>query len=127
MKKKAIIHQFDPVIYPFKLWICISEDLTASTDRFFDAKTESDFVFENTKRYAAMTLPVIEKKENFYGVLVLYKKKKYCTVKNIAHEASHAAKSFFEHIGADISAHEPFEYLIGWIAECIEKVLKNKV
>lgn len=43
-----------------------------------------------------------------------------------AHEASHAAKYLFEHIGADCSIHEPFEYVIGWIAGCVETVKNYK-
>jgi hypothetical protein len=43
------------------------------------------------------------------------------------HESSHAAKYLFKHIGADIKEHEPFEYVIGWVAGCCEKVKKNKV
>ena len=46
----------------------------------------------------------------------------------VAHEASHAAKDLFEYIGAEPSAHETFEYLLGWIVDkCYEAIAKETV
>lgn len=38
----------------------------------------------------------------------------------LRNEASHVAKFLFEHIGAEIKEHEPFEYAVGWVAECCD-------
>lgn len=129
MGKKVIVHEFDPVIYPYKIWICISNDLDNACEMFFDMETDKDFIFtdeSNSSKYAAMALPAIKKDGRYCGTLIPFKSKKEMSMKNIAHESSHAAKQLFEYIGADIKQHEPFEYVVGWIAECCEKVLKNK-
>ena len=95
---------------------------------FLDADTDKDFVFseeDSTSKYAAMALPAIKKDGGYCGTLIPFKSKKEMSMRNIAHESSHAAKQMFEHIGADVRQHEPFEYVVGWIAECCEKVLKK--
>lgn len=126
---KVIVREFDPVIYPYKIWIAVSSNLNMACEMFLDAETDKDFIFsdgDDSSRYAAMALPAIKKNGRYCGTLILFKSKKEMSVKNIAHESSHAAKQLFEHIGADTRQHEPFEYAVGWIAECCEKVLKNK-
>lgn len=51
------------------------------------------------------------------------------TAKNIAHESTHAALEIFAYVGARISYdnQEPYAYLVGWIADCIDKVKNNKI
>jgi hypothetical protein len=44
----------------------------------------------------------------------------------MAHEASHAVKLLFEHIGGDIVPDEPFEYALEFVVNCCEKVKLNK-
>ena len=126
---KVIVHEFDPVIYPYKIWIAVSNNLNTACEMFLDADTDKDFIFsdgDNGNKYAAMALPAIKKDGRYCGTLIPFKSKKEMSVRNIAHESSHAAKQLFEYIGADTRPHEPFEYIVGWIAECCEKVLKNK-
>lgn len=120
------IHEFDPVIYPYKVWIVI-KDIKAIKDNFIGNDGESmNDIDENTKMLDAFVIPARKTDCNRYGVVVFFSSKKSMTYNIVAHEASHAAKYLFKHIGADIYEHEPFEYVVGWIAECCEKVLKNK-
>jgi len=126
-KTQSVIHEFNPVIYPYKIWICMSNDLDSACENFLDEETDKDFIFDNTDKYAAMALPSIKKEGRYTGCLILFKSKKDMSIKNIAHESSHAAKFLFKHIGASITNHEPFEYVLGWIAECCEKVKLNKL
>ena len=121
-----VVHEFNPVIYPYKIWITVSNNLDKACEMFNDDVTGNPFVFTSKDKYAAMALPSIKIDGNYIGTLILFKSKKEMTIKNIAHESSHAAKQLFQHIGADVSEHEPFEYVVGWVAECCEKVLKNK-
>ena len=123
---KVVVHEFDPVIYPYKLWVAVSKNLDSACELFYDLDTNKPFVFNNKDKYAAMALPSIKIKGRYYGTLIVFESKKQMSTKNIAHESSHAAKQLFEHIGANVAEHEPFEYVVGWIAECCEKVLKNK-
>ena len=67
-----------------------------------------EFNFMNTEKFGALTLEVMEKSTNCYGVLIIFKSKKDMDIKSICHESSHAAKFLFKHIGADVEEHEPF-------------------
>ncbi len=75
---------------------------------------------------AAIAMPVIHKESKNIGVLVAFSSKYTMTYEIAAHEASHAAKYLFKHINADVDPHEPFEYVVGWIAKCIEEVKKKR-
>jgi hypothetical protein len=121
------VYQFDQPIYPYKLWVVITDVFSIIKDEFVeDDLSEMVFVGEEGK-YEAMSCAVRAKEfPNKYGSVVLFYSRKFMTVKNIAHESVHAGKQFFKHIGADIRDDEPFEYIVGWIAECIEKVKLNK-
>ena len=123
---KKIIHQFDPEIYPYKIWIMIgNKDIIKDNFLHYDGRKISDI--ENTTcGFDAFVMPVRNIENNKYGALISFESKKSMTYNIVAHESSHAAKYLFEHIGCDIKEHEPFEYVIGWIAECCEKVLKFK-
>jgi hypothetical protein len=121
-----MIHEFDTVIYPFKIWITISSNLNEITEMFFDGETKKEFSFINTENYEAMVLLAIKKDNDNIGVIIIFQKRKYCRIKIIAHESVHAAKYLFAHIGADIDPHEPFEYAVGFIAECCDKVRRYK-
>ncbi|MFA5849932.1 MAG: hypothetical protein WC833_08610 [Bacteroidales bacterium] len=123
------IHEFDPVIYPYKLWIIIDKKPTLISDKFneYDG-TPIEFIDRDTNRTAAFTMPVIRKEKPNYGVIIFFRSKRsMSSYELVAHESSHAAKFLFEHISAGIKEHEPFEYVIGWIAGCCEKVKKNKI
>lgn len=118
------IHEFDPQIYPFKLWVAITPDFYEVFAKFLDLDTRQPFELINSNNMGAVTLPVF--KYGSAGVLIVFCKKDYITTGNIAHEASHYAKIVFRYIGADMTYHEPYEYLVGWAANCIEKAKKYK-
>lgn len=125
--KKVQIHEFDPVIYPYRVWIIVNKTPEVIAEHFNEYRGEQ-IVFMNgdVDRSTAFAMPVCKKDNSSYGVVIFLRSKKSMTSSLIAHESSHAAKYLFEHIGADIRDHEPFEYVIGWIAECCEKVKLNK-
>ena len=51
------------------------------------------------------------------------------TQSNITHEASHVAMEILDYVGsyANPKDQEPFAYLAGWIAKCIDEVKRNKI
>ena len=119
------IHEFDPVIYPCKLWVAITTECRTLSERFewkYDG-TEIDIDFENTD---AITGLVRCKEDDRIGVLIVFENRKVCTISNIAHEASHAVDDIWQRIGEKNIGHEANAYLIGWIAKCIEEVKLNK-
>lgn len=123
-----MIHEFDPVIYPYRLWVIIDKNPNVMVEHFKEY-VGKEIVFEDgdVDRLEAFTMPVQSKENQRYGVVIFFRSKRDMTYEIVAHESSHAAKYLFEHINADISEHEPFEYVVGWIAGCIEKVKKNKI
>ena len=128
MKQKTIIHEFDPVIYPYMLWIVIAQEPDIIEEKFNEYTGDRIvFVAGDVDRSDAFTMPVQRKENPRFGVVVFFRSKKSMSFELVSHESSHAAKYLFDHIGADIRDHEPFEYVIGWIAGCCEKVKKNKV
>lgn len=122
-----ILNEFNPAIYPYKLWVMVSNASVEIPKLFFgyDGK-EIENIAGDTERLEAFTMPVMDKSKNNYGVLVFFRNKKVMSCTTIAHEASHAAKFLFEHIGADIKDHEPFEYVVGWIAGCCDYCKRNR-
>lgn len=119
------ISEFDPVIYPYKLWVCVAKDMiNVIKDNFTDYYGD-DIEFID-KPMGAISYSVRSKKDGKYGVVIMFQNKKYMTTGTIAHEACHAAKFLFSHISADITEHEPFEYVLGWMADCCDKVKRGK-
>ncbi len=125
------IHEFDPCVYPMKLWVCVD-----SSDEFKDelVKTFEMDEKETAKSIAINGVTTCETKllsTNKKGVLVFCSNFELLTVSNIAHESVHVADCIFEYIGAcsqDFSyANEPYAYLVGWAAECISKVEKGNI
>jgi len=124
---KIKVHQFDPIIYPYKLCVVCSADTKVISDNFNERNGQPMiFINSDTKMSKAFVAEVAQKETNLYGSVILFRSKKGMTVQNMAHESSHAAKFLFSHIGADIREHEPFEYVLGWIADCCEQVKTNK-
>ena len=122
------LHEFDPVIYPFKIWICIAKDFKKVLDEnFLDYSTNKAIEFEDEGNTGAVTFAVIKKDTRKFGAVIFFPTKKSMSIGYIAHESSHAAKDLFDHIGAEVKHHEPFEYLLEWIAGCCEKVKKTKI
>jgi hypothetical protein len=128
VKKKVFpkIRMFDPVIYPFKIWIIIDKkpDIIAENFREYDGKKVIFTDDDGTKRQEAFSMMV--QNDEYYGAVIYFRSKESICYELAAHEASHTAKHISEHIGADTRPHEYFEYLVGWIAKCIEKVKNNK-
>lgn len=62
------------------------------------------------------------------GILIRFRNKKAMTTSIISHEATHAALEIFDYVGAvvDPKNQEPFTYLVGWIADCINQVKIGK-
>ncbi len=115
MKKELGYYEYDPVIYPRKLWVHIGRDLEELIDAEFDGCNPPG------KEYGGVTYgEAVRKSDNRYGVLVSFKTGKDMTMDVCAHEASHACDDIegaitMEH-GGEASA-----YLLGWIASCINK------
>lgn len=125
--KKVKIHQFSPIVYPFRLWITVTKDKEVLADRFHDGYNKKGLKTELISTSEALTFYVQQKQEpTYWGVLIVFTEKKNFSIKNIAHESTHAARFFWEHIGESPTGEEADAYLVGWIADCINQVKLNK-
>ena len=114
----AEVHEFDPQIYPRKLWIAVSKESFPERFDNVSAWDESSY---------AITENAYDKINNKGGILIRFESYDM-NMNQISHEATHAAMEIFDFIGAypDAKNQEPFTYLVGWIASCCEKVLTKK-
>jgi len=125
--EKVIVHEFDPVIYPRKVWIVVTNNPQILTDHFnyiddsdnspFD--TAHAFVFDCKHRVSGLK-----------GTCICFTKKNAITFENVSHESVHIASSIFNDLGMTIGFNggrdEHFAYLVGWVADCCNQVRTNK-
>ena len=115
---KIIIEEYSQPIYPVKVWVAITDDIAAVLEKFGTSVDREMY-------YEAITFFPSKEETGECGALIIFTAEQHVTIKNIAHESSHAAKMIFEHIGADCAPHEPFEYLVGYVAKCCEDAIKK--
>ena len=126
---KPKIHVFIPEIYPRRLFIVkgnVSEQWL--NDRFCYATSDEKIEPLHKDAKASVFKDIVEyKADGKYGVLICIRDRRL-RVDSIAHESVHAAACIFDEIGAyfDFENQEPFTYLVGWIADCINQVITNK-
>ena len=121
--KTTKIHEFDPQIYPRLLWVAVGAPQAVIEDMFEDVETmpkNANAQVDYTRRL---------KPDVKGGVLVRFPNHKAITAETVTHEAAHIAVGIFDYIEApiDIRHQEPFAYLCGWIAKCIDEVKRGKV
>ena len=127
------IYEFDPVIYPFRLWVAVNPSPDEIKEKFYGFTTDNERVeiqddLNDCFKIATTTI-VSDKKSGWVGCFVSIWKPKQMDVKTIAHEASHVADFISEQFGITMDSFENGEakaYLVGWAADCIEKVKKGR-
>ena len=119
IKKKILGYfEYDPVIYPRKLWVHIGYDLKELAPKAF-----YNVVIDENKDYRGVEYgEVVRKSDDKYGILVSFPNRKYMTMDVCAHEASHVCDDLEKATGLEHGG-ESSAYLIGWIASCINKAL----
>jgi len=111
--------EYDPVIYPRKLWVCIGQT-EGDMRGWFEEIDGKDWSIE-CEDYDGLTISELRRKDNGeVGELVVFDSKKDMTMGICTHEASHVCDSIEEAIGMEHGG-EASAYLIGWIASCINK------
>jgi len=116
--KKPIIYEFDPVIYPRKLWVCIGLDADFVNGHFHGVECEK-LNFDANANYDAITFDEIVRNCNGYiGELVVFHSKNDMRMGIIAHEASHVVDGIENAIGMT-HGDEPSAYLFEWVCKSI--------
>lgn len=119
-KQPPIIEQYDPVIYPLKLWVAIADDYKDVAKMFISARDKQPLDLTDDGLMEASTEYVIKDEgERYYGVLIVFLNIEDMTMRTIAHEASHAADIFWHHMRETHVCGEANAYLTGWIAKCM--------
>ena len=116
------IYEFNPQIYPRRVWVTIAPDIKDIKERFGDEVEPLD-------ECADADVQIVQQKDpELGGVLIRFVNRKAMTANVIAHECSHAAIAIFSYCECKISDdnQEPFAYLVGWLAGCCEKVKQGK-
>lgn len=119
------IVEFDPQIYPIKVWIAKGGDVKSLREQFCRANGD-EIAFGGN--YGGFVDSVSRKIDGKLGELVWFPYASAMFVGDISHEATHAAIDIFDYCGCRIDAEnqEPFAYLVGWIAKCINEVKRGK-
>lgn len=120
------MHEFNPLIYPRKVWVMI-----ASNERFLNDTFNHGYNIENfAQKSTAIVFPCELKKTGEYGVAVVFTRKKHMTLKTICHESVHVASCIFNEcnirMGFSDCQDEHYAYLVGWVAESINEVKRMK-
>ncbi len=117
--KKQKIYEFDPQIYPRKLWVTVGVPFDELKDEFEDLKSIEEASYAQVDHIRKL------KPEIRGGILVRFEDLEALKrLGIITHETIHVATEIFDYIGAyhDPKNQEPFAYLCGWIAKCMEEV-----
>ena len=123
MDNKIHINEFDCHVYPRKIWVSVAAPLK-ELNEFFESKYDD----MDQSCDATVTVNRRMKPEPKGGVLIRFKNKGAMNVETITHESIHAALEVFDYVGAivDTNNQEPFAYLCGYIAKCINQVKTGK-
>lgn len=139
-EKTTKIHEFDTVIYPFRLWVMSNPTKDFLKENFFcmNPSTKGYWDFEDndipsSKICYAVTVPVKNKKSKKNGALVMLLDTKGFNIAIAADVASHICDIFtdlMDLIGDRRQMFingEPRAYIVQWAADCINKVKNNKI
>ena len=107
----------------------INDAFFALVDDNIKCEIPSGYLEDKGDFVAAFATIVCSKSEGWPGVCIFIKNKKHITVRDMAHEAVHAADFIFEHLGLRHSGFddgEAYAYLVGYISNCIDAAIKSK-
>lgn len=133
------IHEFNPTVYPFRLWVGVNVPSQEIKDKFWTWNIGDDTISDITdnnlsmNNVAATTYPVCCKEDNWIGAFVNISRKDKCSVGVMAHEASHVCDFLSDRLGLVgeidkmFSHGEARAYFIEWVANCINQVKTGKI
>lgn len=133
--KNSEIYEFNPIVYPFRLWVGNKLSYDEVCGNFYALSTEMekmDFTLESYEadRFSVVTCyPVCSKEDGFIGILCDIHKPELFTVGKIAHEASHITDFLSDRLGINgfnFNDGEARAYFTEWAADCIWEVKTNR-
>jgi hypothetical protein len=135
-----MIQEFNPSIYPTRLWIGSEVGYEEVEEKFWALTTDIERtpltreIYEKNSLIVATCFPVCDKESGWCGIFLQVWRPKAFDVGFIAHESSHVADFVFENFDIQCNGFEGGEakaYFIQWVANCIVehlnvKLIKNK-
>lgn len=120
------VHEFNPTIYPFLLWVMIGD--VDAVLRAFSYREGADIDKRDFENCQAVTIHVRRRADGKFGELVWARKTKDFTPEVMAHESFHVAVNILHDVGIrlDWENDEPFAYLIGWGVKSINSIKKKR-
>ena len=131
---KSVIYEFDPVIYPTRLWVCKKPNTEAVAELFDPFNNDCEMVdsFGDVLEYDsgkyANTLIVRNKRSRMRGCLVSIFLPGGCGAGVCSHEALHYIAYLSEQFDIPLGGFdksEPLAYLEQWATNCIDSVLRG--
>lgn len=109
------IYEFNPQIYPRRLWISVTKG-----NKFKDFEDLPEF----GEDVNADVNHVKNKRKNLGGLFIRFASVEDINEENITHESVHVALGILEYIGEEVSLknQEYLSYLAGWVARCCAEV-----
>lgn len=125
-----MIKQFDPDIFPCKLWVVVNESGNSILNKFNICRNDdfyeiddsvSDDLYRMIDTSEALTMPVKNKRDRNIGAL-MYLPSKEIKSSVITHESIHVTDYIFDLIGANAESfengNELYAYTAGWVSKC---------
>lgn len=130
-KKEVLVYEYDPMIYPRKLFVMKECEIKDIKERFSTRDDEEiEIEIEKGSESALRTFPMVKIKDTgAYGELVVvFVKPKYVSCGMISHEAFHVTMDILSELGVMFHAdnQEPIAYMVGWVAQCIHDVITGE-
>lgn len=130
-KKEVLVYEYDPKIYPRKLFVMKGCEIKDIKERFSmrdDEEIETEI--EKGSEPALRVFPMVKIKDTgAYGELVVvFVEPEYVSCGMISHEAFHVAMDILGELGVMFHAdnQEPIAYMVEWAAECIHDVITGE-
>lgn len=103
--RKKLIYEFDPVLFPTRVWISTCTDVHKIARRFWALDENGEIIekfpedtFTDNKTSAQTTI-VQDKKTDYYGCLITIHRTNEMTPGITAHEANHCADWLCDQFG----------------------------
>lgn len=132
--KNNKIHEFNPMVYPFRLWVGVNlpyEEVDGKFYALLQDMERMDFELDmyNHDRFCVATCyPVCSKSDGFIGILCVIHNPKLLSVGKIAHEASHITDFLCDRTGLNgfnFDDGEARAYFTEWAADCIYQIKRG--
>lgn len=128
------IHEFNPLLYPFKLWVAKDPKLGDVKDVFWGMDEKMSIIELTSDNFyqlgaVASTFPMQKRENCDKGCLVCLWHPKNVGVGVIAHESMHVVDWVCDECGLSgfsFAGGEARAYLAQWIANCIEEARRSR-